>query len=103
MSKNKKWSSAAKFDIAIQAVKGDKTINEICTKYGVSPSQVHLWKKQLLEDGKQLFDRGAKKKKNKQAIENQTRIFHEKVGQLTMERDFLKKSWDKYHGNDDEN
>ena len=46
MSKNKKWSSAAKFEIALQAIKNETTLNEICKKYEVSPSQVHAWKKQ---------------------------------------------------------
>ena len=48
MSKNKKWSSAAKFEIALQALKNETTLNEICKRYDVSPSQVHAWKKQLL-------------------------------------------------------
>ena len=41
MAKNKKWSSAAKFEIALQAIKNDIPLNEICKKYEVSPSQVH--------------------------------------------------------------
>ena len=49
MSKNKKWSSAAKFEIALEAIKNDTPLNEICKKHEVSPSQVHAWKKQLLE------------------------------------------------------
>ena len=49
MSKNKKWSSAAKFEIALEAIKGEITLNELCKKYDVAPSQVHAWKKQLLE------------------------------------------------------
>ena len=63
MARNKKWSAVAKFEIALQAIKGDTTINEICTRYQVSPSQVHAWKKQLLEEGKELFDKSNKKKK----------------------------------------
>ena len=51
MAKNKKWSSAAKFEIALQAIKNETTLNEICKKHEVSPSQVHAWKKQLLEEG----------------------------------------------------
>ena len=51
MAKNKKWSSAAKFEIALLAIKNDTPLNEICKKYEVSPSQVHAWKKQLLEEG----------------------------------------------------
>lgn len=49
MAKNKTWTAAAKFEIALLAAKGEVTINEICKKYTVAPSQVHAWKKQLLE------------------------------------------------------
>jgi len=55
MSKNKKWSAAAKFEIALKAIKGETTINDICTRYEVAPCQVHTWKKQLLESGKEFF------------------------------------------------
>ena len=57
MAKNKKWSSAAKFEIALLAIKNDTPLNDICKKYEVSPSQVHAWKKQLLEEGGQLFNK----------------------------------------------
>jgi transposase len=60
MSKNKKWSSAAKFEIALQALKNETTLNEICKKYDVSPSQVHASKKQLLEPGAQLISKSDK-------------------------------------------
>jgi len=51
MSKNKKWSSAAKFETALQEIKNDTSLNDICKKYEVALSQVHAWKKQLLEQG----------------------------------------------------
>ena len=63
MAKNKKWTSAAKFEIALQAIKNDTPLNEICKKYEVSPSQVHAWKKQLLEEGMQLFNKADKASK----------------------------------------
>ncbi len=50
MAKNKKWSSSAKFEIALQAIKNETTLNEICKKYEVFPSQVDALKKQLLLD-----------------------------------------------------
>ena len=63
MAKNKKWSSAAKFEIALQAIKNETPLNELCKKYEVSPSQVHAWKKQLLEEGIQLFNKAEKTSK----------------------------------------
>ena len=63
MAKNKKWSSSAKFEIALLAIKNETTLNETCKKYEVSPSQVHAWKKQLLEEGMQLFNKTEKTSK----------------------------------------
>jgi transposase len=104
MAQKKKWSAAAKFQIALLAIKGDITINEICTRYQVAPSQVHAWKKQLLEQGSQLFTKGDKTRTAETAdLEGKQRQLYEKIGQLTIERDFLKKSWGKHLGNGDDN
>lgn len=104
MAKNKKWSSAAKFEIVLQAFKGECTLNEICERYKVAPSQVHAWKKQFLEQGQEVFEKKHKKSATKAASdqEHKQKQLYEKIGQLTVERDFLKKSWDKFQGNDDE-
>ena len=96
MSQKKKWSSAAKFEIALLAIKGETTLNEICQRYGVAPSQVHAWKKQLIEQGAQLFIKTDKGVKAAEEFERKERTLYQKIGQLTMERDFLKKSWSIY-------
>ncbi len=98
MSKNKKWSSAAKFEIALEAIKGEITLNELCKKYDVAPSQVHAWKKQLLEQGSELFNKSNKEAKINAEHESQQKALYEKIGELTVERDFLKKCWSKLHG-----
>jgi transposase len=100
----KKWSPAAKFEIALLALKGETTLNEICTRYQVAPCQVHAWKKQLLEQGAELFTKNTKAVETAaQELERKQGKLYEKIGQLTVERDFLKKSWDKFQGSDDEN
>ena len=104
MSQKKKWSASKKFEIALLALKGETTLNEICKRYEVAASQVHAWKKQLLEQGADLFSKG----ENKLAVatankrEQEQGQLYEKIGQLTVERDFLKKAWNKLHGNNDE-
>ena len=65
MSKKKKWSSEAKFKIVIEVMKGDSILNELCEKYGVAPSQVHAWKKLLLEQGSKIFDKSKQASKVK--------------------------------------
>ena len=98
MSKKKKWSSEAKFKIALEAIKGEVTLNELCKKYEVSPSQVHLWKKQLIEQGSALFNKSTKENKQQTSYEAERKRLHEKIGELTVERDFLKECWSKLHG-----
>lgn len=97
MKKQRKWSAAQKFEIALCAIKGDMTINDICQRYQISPSQVHSWKKQLIEQGANVFSKNDKEAKA-QAIEAEQKQsqLYEKIGQLTVERDFLKKSAGKF-------
>jgi transposase len=98
VSKKKKWSSVAKFEVALAAIRGEVTLNELCKKYEVAPSQVHTWKKLLLEQGAHLFDKVIKEDKTAAEHEQEQRALFEKIGELTMERDFLKKCWNKLHG-----
>lgn len=100
MTQKKKWTAKSKLEIAILALKGDMTISDICQQYQVAPSQVHAWKKLILDEGTQLFENVSKSKQKSAAAVNermQAQLF-EKIGQLTVERDFLKKSWGKLHG-----
>ena len=103
MAKHKKWSPALKFEIALLALKGEQTINEICKRYEVAPTQVKDWKKQLLEQGVEIFSKASAKNDAANKLENEQSKLYEKIGQLTVERDFLKKVWGKFQGNSDEN
>ena len=97
----KSYSANFKFRVALAAIKNDKTIAEICQKFEVSSSLVHKWKKALVEEGETLFSDRNKSKKGADNKDKKIQTLYETVGQLTLERDFLKKSWDKYQeGND---
>jgi len=100
MKQKKKWSALAKFEVALNALKNDATISDICQKHQVAPSQVHAWKKQLQEEGVQLFvSKNNKANKQIQAdLEKTQQQLYEKIGKLTVERDFLKKSLETFHG-----
>jgi transposase len=93
MSQKRKWSASQKFEIALMAIKNETTINDICKKYEVAPCQVHEWKKKLLEQGENIFVKNDKEKQTAidDAEKKQEKLF-EKIGELTVERDFLKKS-----------
>lgn len=87
--KRKVLTGAQKAKIALEAIKGHKTVNEIALEYGVHPTQVGLWKKAVLENAATLFDvkRGPKPV---DAATDPERLFA-KIGQLNMELDWLKK------------
>ena len=97
MKKRKSHSAKFKLKVAIEAIKGTKTIQEICDKHDIAPSLVHKWKRQLLDDGGAIFDLDSNSKKRAKqttTVEKEISKLHEKIGQLTIERDFLKKSLD---------
>src|ERR671923_309332 len=58
--KRKQHSAAFKVQVALAAVKGDKTVNELASQYGVHPTLIHAWKKQLLAGADQVFSNGSK-------------------------------------------
>ena len=103
MSKNKKWSAALKFEIALKVLRNEEPLNEVCKRYDVSPSQVHAWKKQLLDQGSQIFSKTDKLVIHSAESEQEKRTLYEKIGELTVERDFLKKSLNKLRGNNGDN
>jgi putative transposase len=82
-------SSHFKAQVALEAAKGLKTVNEIAAQYEVHPTLIGKWKKQLLEDLPSLFTDGrAKAAQNDEAL--QTRLYEE-IGRLKVELDWLKK------------
>jgi transposase len=96
----KRWSASEKFRIALIAHKGEETIEEICRRYKVAASQVHDWKKRLISEGSEVF--GKSKETNSTVNMNkEISALYEKIGQLTMERDYLKKAWGSVHGKSD--
>jgi transposase-like protein len=46
-----KWNKATKFKVALEAYKADRSVTEIAEEYGIHPTQVHRWKKELMEHG----------------------------------------------------
>lgn len=88
-SKRKIFTGAQKAKVALEAIRGVKTINQIAQEYGVHPTQVHLWKKELLENAGSLFE-GKRGPKPADAQSDPDRLFA-KIGQLNMELDWLKK------------
>ena len=93
MSTKKSRSPKFKLKIALAAIKGKQTISEICILHKVAESLVHKWRKQLLEQGEAAFP-SSTPKASKKLQEKEIAKLYEKIGQLTIERDFLKKNLD---------
>jgi transposase len=89
MSKTKRnrYSAEFKAKVAREAMKEEKTIAEIAAKFNIHPNQVSEWKKQALEGLADIFT--GKAGRNDSAHEAKIKELHAKIGQLTMERDFL--------------
>ena len=85
----KRYSADFKSKIALEAVKGTKTVNEIASIHGLHPNQITQWKKQLLEELPVLFsDKRVKANKDQEALEER---LYQQIGQLKVELDWLKK------------
>lgn len=90
MSKiRKQHSKQVKFKAAMELYKSEKTLSQICEEYGVHQSVVQKWKKQLLDGGAGIFE---DKRGKKQQDTDTKDALERKIGQLTMELDFLKKA-----------
>jgi putative transposase len=85
----KRYSADLKAKIALEAIKGLKTINEIAGETGVHPTQITLWKKQALEALPEAFatKRGQRQKPQETLIAE----LYQQIGQLKVELDWLKK------------
>lgn len=79
---------AFKKKVALEALREMRTINEIAKEYDVHPVQVCQWKKELLDNAETIFDKAKKKVNNP---ETEKAVLERKIGQLTIENDWLKK------------
>ena len=78
-----------KFTVAIEAIKSDKTISQLASEYQLHPSQISQWKKQLLEQGSDIFATHPTKRQREQN-DRESRLY-EQIGRLNMELNWLKK------------
>ena len=82
--KRRNHSPTFKGQVAVAALKGDKTLAELAQQFDVHPNQITDWKTQLMDRSAQVFGDGTVT-----AVEPDIKTLHAKIGQLTLENDFL--------------
>ena len=86
----KQYTSAFKAKVAMEALRGDKTIAEIASQYEIHPNQIMQWKKILAEKAAGLFENGhSRKPRDEKAL---IKKLYQEIGQLKVEKDFLEDS-----------
>ena len=85
----KRHDAAFKAKVALEAAKGEKTIAQLSSEFGVHANQIRQWRKQLLEELPRLFsDRRRKQEKGEEELRSE---LYQQIGQLKIELDWLKK------------
>lgn len=76
-----------KAKVALEALKGEETVSELASRFGVHPTMIHQWKRALLEGASGVFERGGRKVAEVDA--EQVKDLHAKIGELAVANDFL--------------
>ena len=87
MSKRRRFSGDLKAKIALEALRGDRTLQEIASKHQVHPNQVSPWKRQAIDGLGEGFSNGGERRHRDH--ESEIRDLHAKIGEVTVERDVL--------------
>jgi transposase-like protein len=91
--KKKSYTSEYKAKIVIEVLRGEKTLGEIAAREYVNPNQIGNWKREFLERSPEIFSDNKKQKeivRQRQTAENEKNLLLKTIGQLTLERDYLR-------------
>jgi transposase len=86
MTTRRRFSDKFKATVALEALRGDKTVQQIAAKHRLHPTQVTSWKRQAIEGLTGVFSDKVKKAENNEA---EVKELHAKIGELAVENDFL--------------
>ena len=86
-TKRRRFTAEFKKRVALDALRGDRTIQAVAAKHQVHPSQVSTWKRQAVEGLKEVFSNGRSTREKNHEV--RIRELHAKIGELTVERDFF--------------
>ncbi|ADD68249.1 transposase IS3/IS911 family protein [Denitrovibrio acetiphilus DSM 12809] len=92
-AKRTRYSAEFKSKVALEALREEQTLSELSAKYNVHPNQISKWKKEAIEGMATIFSN--KHSKSEEMSEAEIKDLHAKIGQLTVERDFLQRAFGK--------
>ena len=91
MSSRNQYSGRFKAQVALEAIKNQRTIGEIAHEYGIHPSQIHKWKKHVLGELPNVFTDNGRRKEQHDNEKLQAELYQQ-IGKLKVELDWLKKT-----------
>jgi transposase len=83
----KQFGAAAKAKVALEAVRGDRTLSEIAREYRVHPNRVSVWRKTLIAEAAGIFEKGGGYERDEELIEQ----LYQQIGQLQVKLEWVKK------------
>lgn len=86
----RKYPGAFRFKVALEALKGNRTLSDICREHNISPGLVHRWKNHLKEHGIKVFDNITSNSSS--SGDSEKAKLYEEIGRLKVELDFLKRA-----------
>ncbi len=87
MTTRRRFTAEFKARVALETLRGDKTVQEIAARHKVHPNQLSAWKRQAIDGLSEVFSNGVDRARRDH--ESDVRDLHAKIGELTVERDFL--------------
>mgnify|MGYP005853222993 CR=1 FL=1 len=93
----KRYDKEFKAKVALEALKGEKTMQELAITYSVHPNMIALWKRQVMENAAAAFEKEGKDKDSEEAARQKDELFKQ-IGQLQVENEFLKKKYKQLYG-----
>ena len=96
----RRFDDEFKAKVALEAVKEEKTLQELAQEYEVHPNQISAWKKQLVSNAGSLFERKNKKNKELEDLKKKEQELFKQLGQANYENEWLKKKYKQLYGKD---
>ena len=88
-NKKKQYGAQFKAKVALEAIRGEKTVSELASQYEIHPTMINGWKRKMLEEASQIFETEKQGKEIKENAESQINELYRQIGKLKVERDFL--------------